>query len=436
MVAEQLQKSLGRSVIVENKTGAGGRIGAQAVKDAAADGTTLLFAAAAQFTLQPHVLANLGYDPFKDFVPLSRVIKFDQALVVSSQVPARSINELAAWLKANPDQAAFGSPGAGTGAHFAGLEFGRTFGIAMRHVPYRGTPAALPDLLAGRLPMYLASTAELLEHHRSGGIRILATAGGERLPTLPDVPTLKESGVNIEAPGWFAFYTTSGTPRVRDRAPRAGNQRRPRTRPRFAPGSRPLVFSRPTHPRRTLTRVQRAEFDAWATVVKASASSRNSQALHAEPRCHGTPTRPNLYRRVLRRLPMVRLLAGLMLLACLARRPSQASTRRRVNNAEFKGKAPADDRIEPVVVKAQVLLDRASFSPGEIDGKLGENAEKALKAFGESKGLAAGKQPLTPEIWGRLAGHRFGSGRRRLQDHGEGRRRDRSWRNSRQRWKT
>lgn len=267
MVAEQLQKALGRSVVVENKTGAGGRIGAQAVKESPADGTTLLFAAAAQFTLQPHVLANLGYDPFADFVPLSRVIKFDQALAVSSQVPARSIKELAAWLKANPDQAAFGSPGAGTGAHFAGLEFARTFGVEMRHVPYRGTPAALPDLMAGRLPIYLASTAELIEHHRTGGIRILATAGSERLPAIPDVPTLKESGVNIEAPGWFAFYAASGTPK----AVTDGLQREI-----AAAASAPAVRARiealgfqPTDPTaQDLARVQRAEYDAWAAVVK------------------------------------------------------------------------------------------------------------------------------------------------------------------------
>ena len=177
MIAEHLQKSLGRAVIVENKTGAGGRIGAQSVRDAPPDGATLLLAAAAQFTLQPHVLTNLGYDPFADFVPVARIVKFDQVFVVNGQVPARSIKELAAWLKANPDQAAFGSPGAGTGAHFVALEFGRTFGIAVRHVPYRGTPAALPDLLAGRLPMYGASIAELIEHHRSGGIRSLGDWG-------------------------------------------------------------------------------------------------------------------------------------------------------------------------------------------------------------------------------------------------------------------
>ena len=99
---------------------------------------------------------------------------------------------------------------------------------------------------------------------------------------------------------------------------------------------------------------------------------------------------------------MIRLLAGLMLLACLAPPAFAGLDAAAVNNAEFKGKAPADDRINPAIVKAQVLLDRASFSPGEIDGKLGENAEKALKAFAESKGLAVGKQPLTFEVWGAL----------------------------------
>ena len=132
---------------------------------------------------------------------------------------------------------------------------------------------------------------------------------------------------------------------------------------------------------------------------------------------------------------MIRLLAGLMLLACLAPPAFAGLDAAAVNNAEFKGKPPADDRIDPVVVKAQVLLDRANFSPGEIDGKLGENAEKALKAFGEAKGLAVGKQPLTPEIWAALLATSSDPSHRRLQDHRERREGTVSGESSRQRWK-
>ena len=269
LFAEHLQKDLGRPVVVENKTGAGGRIGAQAVRDAPADGTTLLFAAGAQFTLQPHVFANLGYDPFTAFIPISRIVKFDQALVISSSIPARSVKDLVAWLKANPEHAAFGSPGSGTGAHLAALEFGRTFNIALRHVPYRGTPAALPDLLAGRLPVYIASLAELIEHHRSGGIRVVAMASSARSPLLPEVPTLKESGVDIEAPGWFAFYASADTPvavRGQLETAIAAVAKAPEVRARIEA----LGFQPTDTTARDLDRVQRAEFDAWGVVVKST----------------------------------------------------------------------------------------------------------------------------------------------------------------------
>jgi tripartite-type tricarboxylate transporter receptor subunit TctC len=269
LMAEHLQKNLGRAVIVENKPGAGGRIGAQAVKDAPADGSTLLFAASPQITLQPHVLSNLGYDPFVDFAPLARVVKFDQALAVSGKVPARSIKELSAWVKASPDRAVFGSPGAGTAAHLAVMVLSKTFDLNLRHVAYKGTPAALPDLLEGRLPFYMAGNAELMEHHKAGGIRIVAIAGASRSPFLPEVPTLYESGVAFSADGWFAFYAPARTPSeilgrlekavlaaarstdVKDRIQKMG----------FEPTSTSSA---------DLARLQRAEFEAWANVVKAN----------------------------------------------------------------------------------------------------------------------------------------------------------------------
>ena len=269
MLAEHLQKSLGRAVIVENKTGAGGRLGAQAVKDAPPDGATVLFAAAAQFTLQPHVLTNLGYDPFRDFAPITRVVKFDQAFVVNGKVPVRSLKELAVWLRSNPDQAAYGTPGAGTGPHFVALEFGRTFGIPLRHVPYRGTPAALPDVLAGHVPIFIAGVAELIEQHRQGGIRILATAGSVRTSLLPEIPTLKEGGVNIEAPGWLAFYASAATPeavlkRLEDAISAAVQS------PAIRAKIEALGFQATETTSKDLAHVQRVEFEAWGSVVKAS----------------------------------------------------------------------------------------------------------------------------------------------------------------------
>src|SRR5262249_49177377 len=156
--------SLGRSVIVENKTGAGGRIGAQAVRQAPADGTVLLLAGSSQMTLQPHTTVELGYDPVADFAPVSQGVTFDLALVVSGEVPVRSVPQLVAWLKDNPERAIYGSPGVGTLPFFAGEEVGRVLGVPLRHVAYRGTPAALPDLLAGRIPLYIAAAGELVDH--------------------------------------------------------------------------------------------------------------------------------------------------------------------------------------------------------------------------------------------------------------------------------
>jgi tripartite-type tricarboxylate transporter receptor subunit TctC len=149
------------------------------VKKAPADGNTLLLADA-QITLQPHLVADLGYDPFADFVPVAQIMTFDPALAINGQIPASSLETLAAWIKAAPERGNFGTPGEGTEPHLACPVFGRKFGLALSHVPYRGTPAALPDLISGRLPMFLASAPALITNHRRGDIRIVATLGEAR----------------------------------------------------------------------------------------------------------------------------------------------------------------------------------------------------------------------------------------------------------------
>jgi tripartite-type tricarboxylate transporter receptor subunit TctC len=269
MIGERLQESLRRVVIVENKTGAGGRIGAQAVKDGPVDGSTVLFGAAAQFTLQPHALTSLGYDPFADFIPISQTVAFDQASTVGPQIPAQSVAQLADWIKAHPHQATYGSPGAGTGAHFAAMEFGRVFGLPLVHVPYRGTAAAIPDLISGRIPMYIASSAELIALHKRGDVRIIATAGTVRSAFLPDVPTLKESGVDVDAPGWFGFFVKTGNPPAfvadLEKAILAATGQ-PEVRERMsALGFQPVGTSG-----KELSRIVRVQFDRWADVTRAS----------------------------------------------------------------------------------------------------------------------------------------------------------------------
>jgi tripartite-type tricarboxylate transporter receptor subunit TctC len=269
LVADRLRSSLGRPVIVENIVGAGGRIGARAVKDALPNGTKLLFASSSQMTLQPHIYHDLGYDAFDDFVPISQTVKSEVAFSVGGQSPVHSIKELIVWLKANPSQALYGSPGIGTGPHFAGIELARLSGLDLRHAPYKGTPAALPDVLAGRVPLYIALTAELIEQHKSGAMRLLATADAVRSPFLPDVPTLRESGIDIEAPGWFAFYAPAGTPedivaRLEKEIVAATN----------APEMRTKIEKTGYLPTGTtsdaLRKIQRADFERWGSVVKAS----------------------------------------------------------------------------------------------------------------------------------------------------------------------
>ncbi len=269
LIADRLQRDLRRSVIVENKSGAAGRIGARAVKDAPADGSVVLFAVSSQLTIQPHLATDVGYDPFADFAPISQVVAFDQAVAVAANSPVRSLRELVDWYKANPEQAIYGSPGVGTGPHLVALEFARALGLDLRHAAYRGTATALPDLFTGRIPAHFAASAELIEHHASGKIRILATGGTQRSPALPGVPTFQESGADIDATGWYALYAPARTPLDAIRKLEAqiiAITHDPDLRTRIlATGFRPTGTTADA-----LRQIQRTEFEHWARVVAAS----------------------------------------------------------------------------------------------------------------------------------------------------------------------
>ncbi|WP_061020175.1 Bug family tripartite tricarboxylate transporter substrate binding protein [Bradyrhizobium sp. CCH5-F6] len=212
LIAERLGVALERPVIVEPRAGAAGRLGVQAVKTAEPDGNTLLATPIAPMAVYQSVYPALDYDPVKDFAPVSQIATFEFGICIDPKIPAGNLPELIAWLKANPDKANFGTPGAGTLPHFFGLMFAKAAGVPLQHIAYKGGTVALTDLMGSRIPIVFLSTNELTELHKSGRIRVLATSGAQRSTFLPDIPTFRESGYAIEGGGWWGFFAPAGTP--------------------------------------------------------------------------------------------------------------------------------------------------------------------------------------------------------------------------------
>jgi tripartite-type tricarboxylate transporter receptor subunit TctC len=267
LLADKMQTILDQPVVVENRTGAAGRLGVNAVKNSAPDGLTLLYTPFAAMTIYPFVYRQLDYDPFTEFQPLSQIVKFDFAIAVGPDVPAKTPKELVAWLKANPSKAQYGSPGAGALPHFFGLLFGKAAGVEMTHVAYRGTAPALPDLMGGQIPMVSSTTNDFLELHKSGKIRIIATSDVER--SVPDVPTFKESGIDITGTGWYGMFLPAKTPPdVVARLSKAVMQAvaMPEVTARYVGLGFKSVGSTPEE----LGRIQKEDAAKWQPIVKAS----------------------------------------------------------------------------------------------------------------------------------------------------------------------
>lgn len=269
LLAERMGASLNRSVIVENRTGGAGRIGVAAVKNAAPDGSTLLFTPIAPVAVYQHTYKSLDYDPITDFSPISQVCTFDFGIAVGSQVAVAALKDLVAWAKANPAQANYGIPAPGTLPHFLGAMFARAAGIDLRAVPYRGSAAAVTDLVGGQIPIVITTTNDLAEHHKGGRVRVLATSDKQRTPLLQNVPTFREAGYDLVATGWYGIFAPARTPPdVVERLNKAivAAVQTPEVREQMLRfGLVPTGTSAAE-----FAKIQRADSEFWAAAVKAS----------------------------------------------------------------------------------------------------------------------------------------------------------------------
>ena len=210
VAANYMQAKLGRSVVVENRSGAGGITGIRSVVASEGDGSILLVAPSATVTMIPIYNPDAGYDAKKDLKPISHLVSQDLALGVGPALPAKSLKELIEIVRKDPSKGSYGTPGAGSSLHLIGVKLGQVADIKMVPVHYRGASLALNDVIAGQLPMILSPMPDQIEQHRAGKVQILATAGPQRSSFLDGVPTFAESGVDINAMGWFAAFAPAG----------------------------------------------------------------------------------------------------------------------------------------------------------------------------------------------------------------------------------
>src|SRR4051812_28889150 len=214
VVAEKMSASLGQPVIVENRPGAIGRIVADAVKSAAPDGSTIMVMPIGPMAVVPHVYADITYDPIKDFTAVAQGATFQFAFAAGPASGAKNWADFVTWSKANPGKVSYATSGAGSLPHFVGVLLSQQIGVAMLHVPYKGSAAYINDLIGGQVPAAIDALADLSELHRARKITIIASTGAKRSTALPDVPTFGELGVKgVEATGWFGFFAPAKTPK-------------------------------------------------------------------------------------------------------------------------------------------------------------------------------------------------------------------------------
>ncbi len=211
LVADAMREDFG-TIVVENRPGAAGRIALTATKAARPDGQTVVVLPSGPMVLFPHVYKKLDYDPIKDFTPVSLLARFQFGVVSGPASGAKDVREMLAKARTDPKNATYGSPGLGSLPHLMGVLLEQSTGVSMLHVPFQGGAPANTALLGGQIGYKFDVVSETAELHRSGKVRIIAVTGSKRDPQVPEVPTLKESGVDMDATAWFAMYAPAGLP--------------------------------------------------------------------------------------------------------------------------------------------------------------------------------------------------------------------------------
>ncbi|MGY2491739.1 Bug family tripartite tricarboxylate transporter substrate binding protein [Cupriavidus sp. CP313] len=273
VLADKLQGVLGQVVIVDNKPGAGGRIATGMLKHSAPDGLTYMVApnATAIFPTLLYPPATLKYDLLTDLSPVAVVISYPLALVVSSQTGVTNVKEYVAWLKAHPKETVFGSAGLGGQTHFTGLQFGKAAGVPLNVVPYKGNGPLATDLIGGQLAAAVMTAGDILPHTRGGKVRIIGVFSSKRSPLLPDVPTVAEQGVKVDAgEAWTGVWAPAKTPKAeleRMQAALGKVLAMPDVRSML---EEKAVLQPDFRDAADLDRLQRKELAYWGPVIKAS----------------------------------------------------------------------------------------------------------------------------------------------------------------------
>jgi tripartite-type tricarboxylate transporter receptor subunit TctC len=270
LVAQKLTDGMGQQVIIDNRGGAGGTIGSDVAAKAPADGYNILVGTSSTHAIAPGLYAKLPYDPVRDFTPVTLLATATILLAVHPSVPARSIKELIALGKREPNALSYASSGNGGISHLIGEHFKSVAGIQMLHVPYKGDTPALVDLASGQVSLMFGTAVSFLPYVKTGRLNALAVTNPKRSPVVPDVPTVAESGLPaFEALQWFGVYAPAGTPReivTRLNTEMSKILRMPEIRERFAGLGADVAGGSAED----FAAFQRAEVAKWTKIVKAS----------------------------------------------------------------------------------------------------------------------------------------------------------------------